>query len=104
MIHSKKKFIEHPEILLEIQGIYRGIYIDNRISHQSEVGYSLLFSAYAYDERMNEFFIILAIALIIWIVGTLLVIRGIEEPSSTLAEKQDVYTIRAYRCVHFFEF
>ncbi len=51
---------------------------------------------------MNEFFIILAIALIIWIVGTLLVIRGIEEPSSTLVEKRDGYRIRAYRCIHFF--
>ena len=51
---------------------------------------------YTYHERMNTLLIILAVTLIIWIVGTLLVIRGIEEPSSTLAEKRDGYTIRAY--------
>ena len=45
---------------------------------------------------MNTFLIIIAVALIIWILGTLLVIRGIEEPSSTLVEKRDGYTIRAY--------
>ena len=51
---------------------------------------------YTYHERMNTLLIILAVTLIIWIVGTLLVIRGIEEPSSTLLEKRDGYTIRAY--------
>ncbi len=45
---------------------------------------------------MNTFLIIIAVALIIWIAGTFLVIRGIEEPNSTLVEKRDGYTIRAY--------
>ncbi len=45
---------------------------------------------------MNTFLIILAVALIVWTLGTLLVIRGIEEPSYTLVEKRDGYTIRAY--------
>lgn len=45
---------------------------------------------------MNTFLIIIAVALIVWIIGTLLVVRGIEEPNSTLVEKRDGYTIRAY--------
>lgn len=45
---------------------------------------------------MNTFLILLAVVLIIWTLGTLLVVRGIEEPSSTLVEKRDGYTIRAY--------
>lgn len=45
---------------------------------------------------MNTFLIILAVALIVWIVGTLLVVRGIEEPSYTLVEKRDKYEIREY--------
>jgi hypothetical protein len=45
---------------------------------------------------MNTFLIILAIALVIWIVGTLFVIRGIEEPSYTLVEKREGYEIREY--------
>jgi SOUL heme-binding protein len=45
---------------------------------------------------MYTFFIIILIALIIWIVGTLLAIRGIEEPSYTLIEKREGYEIREY--------
>lgn len=45
---------------------------------------------------MNTTLIILAVALIIWILGTLFVIRGIEEPSYTLLEKRDGYEIREY--------
>ncbi len=47
-------------------------------------------------KSMNTFLIIITVALIIWILGTLLVIRGLEEPISTLVEKRDGYTIRAY--------
>jgi SOUL heme-binding protein len=45
---------------------------------------------------MNTFLIIISIALIIWIVGTLFVIRGIEEPSYIVVEKRDGYEIREY--------
>jgi hypothetical protein len=45
---------------------------------------------------MYTFFIIILIALIIWIVGTLLAIRGIEEPSYTLIQKREGYEIREY--------
>jgi SOUL heme-binding protein len=45
---------------------------------------------------MNTLLIILAIALVIWIAGTLFVIRGIEEPSYTLVENRDGYEIREY--------
>jgi SOUL heme-binding protein len=45
---------------------------------------------------MNTSLIILAIALVIWILGTLFVIRGIEEPSYTLVENRDGYEIREY--------
>ncbi len=45
---------------------------------------------------MNTFLIILAVALVIWIAGTLFAIRGIEEPSYTLVEKRDGYEIREY--------
>jgi hypothetical protein len=45
---------------------------------------------------MNIFLIILAVALIIWSLGTLLVIRGIEEPAYILVEKRDGYEIREY--------
>ncbi len=45
---------------------------------------------------MNTLLIILAIALVIWIAGTLLAIRGIEEPSYTFIEKRDGYEIREY--------
>ena len=45
---------------------------------------------------MNTFLIILAVALIIWIIGTLLVVRDIEEPSYVLIEKRDGYEIREY--------
>lgn len=45
---------------------------------------------------MNTFLIILVIALIIWIAGTLLVIRGIEEPKYTVIEKREGYEIREY--------
>lgn len=45
---------------------------------------------------MNTFLIILAVALVIWIVGTLLVIRGIEEPRYTVVEKREGYEIREY--------
>ncbi len=45
---------------------------------------------------MNTFLIIIAVALIIWIAGTFLVIRGIEEPKYTLIEKREGYEIREY--------
>jgi hypothetical protein len=45
---------------------------------------------------MNTSLIILAIALVIWIAGTLFAIRGIEEPSYTLVEKREGYEIREY--------
>ena len=45
---------------------------------------------------MYIFLIILVIALIIWIVGTLFVIRDIEEPKYTLIEKREGYEIREY--------
>ena len=45
---------------------------------------------------MNTLLIILAVALVIWITGTLFAIRGIEEPSYTLIEKRDGYEIREY--------
>lgn len=45
---------------------------------------------------MNTLLIILAVALFIWIAGTLLAIRGIEEPSYTVIEKRDGYEIREY--------
>lgn len=45
---------------------------------------------------MNTFLIILAVALVIWIAGTLFAIRGIEEPSYILVEKRDGYEIREY--------
>jgi hypothetical protein len=45
---------------------------------------------------MNTLLIILAVALIIWIAGTLFVIRGIEEPAYVLVEKRDGYEIREY--------
>ena len=45
---------------------------------------------------MNTLLIILAVALVIWITGTLLAIRGIEEPSYTLIEERDGYEIREY--------
>jgi hypothetical protein len=45
---------------------------------------------------MNTLLIIAAAALVIWITGTLLAIRGIEEPSYTLIEERDGYEIREY--------
>ena len=45
---------------------------------------------------MNTFLIILLIALIIWIAGTLLAVRNIEEPKYTLIEKREGYEIREY--------
>lgn len=45
---------------------------------------------------MYIFLIILAIALIVWIIGTFLAIRGIEEPKYTLIEKREGYEIREY--------
>jgi hypothetical protein len=45
---------------------------------------------------MNTFLIIIAVALIIWIVGTLLVIRDIEELQYTVVEKREGYEIREY--------
>ena len=45
---------------------------------------------------MNTFLIILVVAIIIWIVGTLIVVRGIEEPAYVLVEKRDGYEIRDY--------
>lgn len=45
---------------------------------------------------MNTFLIMLTVALIIWITGTLLVVRGIEEPAYVLVEKRDGYEIRDY--------
>jgi len=45
---------------------------------------------------MNTFLIIIVVALVIWIVGTLFVIRGIEGPKYTVALKRDGYEIREY--------
>ena len=45
---------------------------------------------------MNIFLIILASTLLIWIIGTLLAIRGIEEPKYQVIEKKDGYEIREY--------
>ena len=45
---------------------------------------------------MNTFLIIAAAALIIWIAGTLLAVRSIEEPKYTLVEKREGYEIREY--------
>jgi hypothetical protein len=45
---------------------------------------------------MDTFLIILVIALIIWIAGTLLAVRNIEEPKYTLIEKREGYEIREY--------
>ena len=45
---------------------------------------------------MNTLLIILAVALVIWIAGTLFAIRGIEEPGYTLVEKREEYEIREY--------
>lgn len=45
---------------------------------------------------MNTLLIIAAVALVIWITGTLLAIRGIEEPAYTLVEQRDGYEIREY--------
>jgi hypothetical protein len=45
---------------------------------------------------MNTLLIILVVALVIWIAGTLFAIRGIEEPSYTLVEKREGYEIREY--------
>jgi hypothetical protein len=45
---------------------------------------------------MNTFLIILVIALVIWIAGTLLAVRSIEEPKYTVIEKIDGYEIREY--------
>jgi hypothetical protein len=45
---------------------------------------------------MNTFLIILAVALIVWIAGTLLAVRSIEEPKYTLIEKREGYEIREY--------
>ena len=54
------------------------------------------FSRFVYHRNMYIFLIILVIALIIWIVGTLFVIRDIEEPKYTLIEKREGYEIREY--------
>lgn len=45
---------------------------------------------------MNTLLIIFAIGLIVWIAGTLLAVRSIEEPKYTLIEKRDGYEIREY--------
>jgi SOUL heme-binding protein len=45
---------------------------------------------------MKILLLILVIALIIWIVGTLLVIRWLEEPAYTVVEKREGYEIREY--------
>jgi SOUL heme-binding protein len=45
---------------------------------------------------MNTFLIILVITLIIWIAGTLLAVRSIEELKYTLIEKREGYDIREY--------
>jgi hypothetical protein len=45
---------------------------------------------------MNTFLIIIAVALVIWIVGTLIAIRGIEEPKYAIVEKREGYEIREY--------
>ncbi len=46
---------------------------------------------------MKIFLLIFVIALIIWIVGTLIVIRGLEEPKYSVVEKREGYEIREYR-------
>jgi hypothetical protein len=45
---------------------------------------------------MIPFLTILAIALTLWIAGTLLAIRGIEEPKYRVVEKKEGYEIREY--------
>ncbi len=45
---------------------------------------------------MNTLIIILAVTLIVWIAGTLLAVRSIEEPKYTLIEKKEEYEIREY--------
>ncbi len=45
---------------------------------------------------MNTILIILVVALIVWIVGTLYVIRWLEEPKYSVIEKRDEYEIREY--------
>ena len=45
---------------------------------------------------MKILIIILLIALIIWIIGTLIVVRWLEEPKYSIVEKRDGYEIREY--------
>ena len=45
---------------------------------------------------MKIILILLIVALIIWIIGTLLVIRGIEEPRYTVVAEREGYQIREY--------
>lgn len=54
------------------------------------------FSRFAYHRNMYIFLIILVIALIVWIAGTLFVIRDIEEPKYTIIEQREGYEIREY--------
>lgn len=62
--------------------------------------FSSIFLCYSlislYHKYMNTLLIISAIALLVWIAGTLLVIRGIEEPQYTIVEKREGYEIREY--------
>ena len=45
---------------------------------------------------MNTIILILVVALIIWISGTILAIRGIEEPRYTVVAEREGYEIREY--------
>ena len=45
---------------------------------------------------MNTIILILVVALIVWISGTILVIRGIEEPRYTVVAEREGYEIREY--------
>jgi SOUL heme-binding protein len=45
---------------------------------------------------MKIFLLILVIALIVWIAGTLLAVRSIEEPKYSVIEKREGYEIREY--------
>ena len=46
---------------------------------------------------MKILLLIAVIALIIWIIGTILAVRSIEEPKYTLIEKREGYEIREYQ-------
>ena len=45
---------------------------------------------------MNTILIILVVAIMVWIIGTILAIRGIEEPRYTVVSERERYEIRDY--------